>query len=118
MIYKTQEDGKWIRHYYVYYAIPNGCLEYCLQVGERESVNGEEVNAAYYHIMSEKVETQSTDTTHTVENAKDIETETTDDTQTVETTEDIETEATDDMQTAETTEVTDETTEAAKTIEE
>lgn len=101
MIYKTQEDGKWIRHYYVYYAIPNGCLEYCLQVGERESVNGEEVNAAYYHVMSEKVETQSAETT-----------------QTVETTEDVKTEATNDTQTVETTEVTDETTEAAKTIEE
>lgn len=54
MEYITEEDGRWIRHYYTYYAVPNGCDEYCLQIGERESVNGAEVNAAYYHIVNEK----------------------------------------------------------------
>lgn len=55
MIYKNEEDGNWVRHYYVYYAVPNGCLEYCLECGERVSVNGEEVNAAYYHIINENI---------------------------------------------------------------
>lgn len=52
MLYKAEEDGKWILHNYVYYAVPNGCLEYCLECGERESKNGTEINAAYYHIMN------------------------------------------------------------------
>ena len=52
MVYKTEEDGDWIRHYYTYYAVPNGCSEYCIEAGERESVNGEEVSAAYYHIWN------------------------------------------------------------------
>ena len=52
MNYKTEEEGDWIRHYYAYYAVPNGCSEYCIEAGERESVNGEEVSAAYYHIWN------------------------------------------------------------------
>lgn len=55
MIYKTEEDGNWIRHFYAYYPVPNGCSEYCLECGERDSVNGEEVSAAYYHISNQEV---------------------------------------------------------------
>ena len=53
MDHKMAEDGDWIRHLYVYYPVPNGCYEYCIECGERNSLTGEEVNAAYYHIFNE-----------------------------------------------------------------
>ena len=48
------EDGNWIRHCYAYYAVPNGCYEYCLMAGESKSVTNEEVSAAYYHITGKE----------------------------------------------------------------
>ena len=53
MDHKMTEDGDWIRHLYVYYPVPNGCYEYCIECGERNSLTGEEVSAAYYHIFNE-----------------------------------------------------------------
>ena len=58
MIYKTTEEGDWVRNLYVYYAVPNGCSEYCIECGEKDSVNGEEVNAAYYLIKNESVHSE------------------------------------------------------------
>lgn len=54
MGHKAVEDGEWIRGLYVYYPVPNGCYEYCLECGERKSLTGEEVSAAYYHIINEE----------------------------------------------------------------
>ncbi len=51
---KAIEDGDWIRNLYVYYPVPNGCYEYCLECGERTSLTGDEVSAAYYHIFNEE----------------------------------------------------------------
>ena len=56
MTYKVEEDGDWNNHYYSYYAVPNGCYEYCLEIGESKSVTEQEVNAAYYHIINESYE--------------------------------------------------------------
>ena len=53
MDHKMTEDGDWIRNLYVYYPVPNGCYEYCIECGERDSLTGEEVSAAYYHIFNE-----------------------------------------------------------------
>ena len=53
MDHKMTEDGDWIRNLYVYYPVPNGCYEYCIECGERNSLTGEEVSAAYYHIVDE-----------------------------------------------------------------
>ena len=50
-----KEDGDWITGYLSYYAVPNGCEEYCLEAGERRSVNGEETNAAYYYVNTKNV---------------------------------------------------------------
>ncbi len=58
MVFETEEDGNWVRHYYTYYAVPNGCTEYCLECGERESKTDDEVNAAYYHIVNEDVHSE------------------------------------------------------------
>ena len=52
MTFMVYEDGNWERKYYSYYAIPNGCYEYCLMAGEDSSVTKQEVNAAYYHIFN------------------------------------------------------------------
>lgn len=73
MVYKTEEDGDWVRHFYVYYAVPNGCSEYCLECGERKSVNGEEVNAAYYHIANEVVHSETSEDNTTEEGESDNE---------------------------------------------
>lgn len=61
MAYETYEDGNWVRHFYTYYAVPNGCTEYCIKCGESESVNGEDVSAAYYHIINDDVVHGETD---------------------------------------------------------
>ncbi len=55
MDHKAREDGDWIRNLYVYYPVPNGCYEYCIECGERDSLTGDEVNAAYYHITNEEM---------------------------------------------------------------
>ncbi len=53
MDHKMTEDGDWFRNLYVYYPVPNGCYEYCIECGERNSLTGEEVSAAYYYIANE-----------------------------------------------------------------
>ena len=49
---KIEENEDWINHFFAYFAVPNGCYEYCLEFGEEKSVNEQEVNAAYYHIIN------------------------------------------------------------------
>ncbi len=54
MKYKIEEDGDWQNHYFSYYAVPNGCYEYCIEFGEDTSITDQEVSAAYYHITNEE----------------------------------------------------------------
>ncbi|MCR4902738.1 MAG: hypothetical protein K6A23_07765 [Butyrivibrio sp.] len=68
MFHKASEDGNWIRHLYCYYPVPNGCYEYCIECGERESVTDEEVSAAYYHIVNEDAVHSEQDVTIAEEN--------------------------------------------------
>lgn len=51
MDHEKVEEGEWVRNLYCYYPVPNGYEEYCLECGETNSVTGEEVSAAYYHIL-------------------------------------------------------------------
>mgnify|MGYP004455190925 CR=1 FL=1 len=53
MTYKAKQDGNWIRGYYSYYAIPDGCTQYCIMAGESKSVTDEEVRAAYYWVTEQ-----------------------------------------------------------------
>ncbi|WP_026658636.1 hypothetical protein [Butyrivibrio sp. AC2005] len=53
MEHKKAEDGDWIRTLYVYYPVPNGCYEYCIECGESKSLTSEEVSAAYYYVVNE-----------------------------------------------------------------
>ena len=50
MPFEAKQNGDWIQHYYVYYAIPNGCTEYCLKAGESVSVTKDKAQAAYFKI--------------------------------------------------------------------
>lgn len=50
--YIEEEDGIIVKNLYTYYAVPNGCMEYCLSFGDTNSVNGEVTSAAYYHILN------------------------------------------------------------------
>lgn len=44
----VSDDGEWVKGYTVYYAVPNGCTEYVLRVGDGDDINGWQ--SAYYYV--------------------------------------------------------------------
>lgn len=79
MDHKMTEDGDWFRNLYVYYPVPNGCYEYCIECGERNSLTGEEVSAAYYHIFNEDEVHSEPSTVEDTENELEVTEESNDD---------------------------------------
>lgn len=58
---QTYSEGVYSRQLRAYYAIPNGCYEYCLQFGDSEEYSDiPGISSAYYHINNKKeiVETE------------------------------------------------------------
>ena len=51
-IYSSTMNGSWKDGMMVYYAVPNGCTEYVLKIGDGDNING--WNAAYYYINRSK----------------------------------------------------------------
>lgn len=53
-LYTGKEEGSWVNDMIVYYAVPNGCTEYVLKIGDGDDINGRK--AAYYYIRTNNMQ--------------------------------------------------------------
>lgn len=69
---QSVREGDWSRKCRVYYAVPNGCYEYCLVFGDADYYQDtDRICSAYYHINNKEVTEETTEESTLEEETQD-----------------------------------------------